>query len=44
MGAMTEALGAEASARFKGVSKKEHARLAEREMKGRRWLPAPMKP
>jgi hypothetical protein len=41
---LTEALGAEASAKFKGVSKKELAQVAEREVKGRRWLPVPMKP
>jgi len=43
VGAITEAAGAEAAARYKGVSKGELARVAERELAGRRWLPAPLR-
>jgi ParB family chromosome partitioning protein len=41
--AIGEGAGAEAAARVKGASKAELARAAERELEGRRWLPAPLR-
>jgi ParB family chromosome partitioning protein len=43
VGAITEGTGAEAAAKYKGVSKGELARVAERDLAGRRWLPAPLR-
>jgi ParB family chromosome partitioning protein len=41
--AITEAAGADVAARYKGVSKAELARVAERDLSGKRWLPAPFR-
>ena len=41
--AIEEGAGAEAAARYKGISKGELARVAERDLAGHRWLPAPLK-
>ncbi len=41
--AIEQGAGAEVAARFKGVSKGELARIAERELHGKGWLPAPLK-
>lgn len=42
-GAITEAAGPEVAARYKGASKGELARVAERDLSGLRWLPAPLR-
>ena len=39
LAAIEEGAGAEAAKRIKGVSKAELARVAERELQGKRWLP-----
>lgn len=41
--AITEAAGSEVAARYKGVSKGELARVAERDLVGLHWLPAPLR-
>lgn len=41
--AITEGAGTDAAARIKGVSKSELARVAERELQGKRWLPSPLR-
>lgn len=43
LGAVTEGSGHDAAARYKGVTKRELARVAERDLAGRRWLPAPLR-
>ena len=43
LAAIAEGAGPEAAARIKGVSKAELARVAERELEGRRWLPGPLR-
>ena len=43
LSAVAEGAGAQAAARIKGVSKTELARLAERELKDKRWLPEPLR-
>jgi ParB family chromosome partitioning protein len=44
LAAIAEGAGAEAARRVKGVSKGELARVGERDLLGRRWLPAPLRP
>jgi ParB family chromosome partitioning protein len=44
LAAIEEGAGADAAQRIKGVSKAELARVAERELQGKRWLPSPLKP
>lgn len=41
--AIAEAAGPDTAARYKGVSKTELARVAERDLTGRRWVPAPLR-
>jgi ParB family chromosome partitioning protein len=41
--AITEAAGPDVAARYKGVSKAELARVAERDLSGKRWVPAPLR-
>lgn len=41
--AISEAVGSDAAARYKGVSKTELARVAERDLSGKRWVPAPLR-
>ena len=41
--AIVEAAGPDTAARYKGVSKTELARVAERDLTGRRWVPAPLR-
>jgi len=43
LAAIEEGAGAEAARRIKGVSKGELARVAERELQGKRWLPKPLR-
>ena len=42
LAAIEEGAGADAAKRIKGVSKAELARVAERELQGKRWLPKPL--
>jgi ParB family chromosome partitioning protein len=43
LAAVGEAAGLDAAAKIRGVSKAELARVAERDLAGRRWLPAPLR-
>ena len=43
LSALVDGTGAEVAARIKGVSKGELARVAERELEGKRWLPSPLR-
>jgi ParB family chromosome partitioning protein len=43
LAAIAEGAGHDAAARVKGVSKQELARVAERDLQGRGWLPAPLR-
>ena len=43
LAAIAESSGPEAAARVKGVSKGELARVAELELKDKRWLPSPFR-
>jgi ParB family transcriptional regulator, chromosome partitioning protein len=43
LAAIAESAGPEAVARIKGVSKQELARVAERDLQGRGWLPGPLR-
>lgn len=43
LAAVEEGAGPEAVGRMRGVSKAELARLAERELAGKRWLPGPLR-
>ena len=43
LAALAEGAGEEAATRVKGVGKQELARVAERELKDRGWLPQPLR-
>jgi ParB family chromosome partitioning protein len=43
LAAVTEGAGADAAARMRGMSKAELARVAVRELEGKRWLPNPLR-
>lgn len=43
LGALAEGAGEQAASSIKGVGKQELARVAERELKERRWLPGPLR-